>query len=112
MSSIGAIVVDGRVYTSRALDQAQLSTQQQSSTGSQQQQQQQQQPPNSAGKAVVKADVSSPSQVPSYATPPPQYPGTARPPNPAVTPPLGRSNRVSPIGAIPHQVSDEFCVVS
>ncbi|KAL0273288.1 UNVERIFIED_CONTAM: hypothetical protein PYX00_005994 [Menopon gallinae] len=102
VSSIGAIVVDGRVYTSRPLDQSQPNSQQQSTAG--QPQQQMQQPQNSTGKAIVKPDVSSPPQVPSYATPPPQYPGPPRPPNPAVTPPLGRSNRVSPIGAIPHQV--------
>lgn len=59
------------------------------------------------GKPSIKTDLSSPPQVPtSFVTPPSQYFGQMRSPTPTVTPPLGRSNRVSPIGAITHQVSD------
>ena len=110
VSSIGAIVVDGRVYPSRNADQPatpqQQGQQQQQQQNQQQQAQQIQSQQQPALKTIVKTDMSSPPQVPPYVTPPTQYQGQMRPPTPTVTPPLGRSNRVSPIGAITHQVSD------
>lgn len=109
VSSIGAIVVDGRVYPSRGADQ-QLQGQQSTPQavvptvqGS------------GVGKPVIKPDLNSPPQVPpSFVMPPSQYLGQVRSPTPTVTPPLGKSNRVSPIGAITHQVSDapETCHIS
>ncbi|KAK6637203.1 hypothetical protein RUM44_007617 [Polyplax serrata] len=109
VSSIGSIVVDGRVYPSRTIDQSPQPAQGQQIQSGQQpslptQAGQTAQGPTSA-KPSTKTDLSSPPQVPtSFISPPSQCLGQMRSPTPTVTPPLGRSNRVSPIGAITHQV--------
>lgn len=111
MSSIGAIVVDGKIYPARTPDQRIHPVQQQSQTEQEQSMQSRPQQMHSpgSGKSVMKSDLSSRPQVStSFVSTPSESLSQVRSTTASVTvnSPLTRINRVSPIGAITHQVSD------
>ncbi|EEB19753.1 conserved hypothetical protein [Pediculus humanus corporis] len=109
VSSIGAIVVDGKIYPARTPDQRIHPVQPQSQTEQEQsiQSRPQQMHSPGSGKSVMKSDLSSRPQVStSFVSTPSESLSQVRSTTASVTvnSPLTRINRVSPIGAITHQV--------